>query len=66
MEGDTLTAYLVGYGEADIAAGNYWYVNLTVEKDGDSKTLIGKKEFPAAKSLEPGKMYRLPLALEYN
>ena len=64
LEGDTLTAYLVGYGEADIAAGNYWDVNLTVEIDGDSKILTGKKEFPAAKSLEPGKMYRLNLALE--
>lgn len=66
LEGNTLTAYVVGYGKADIAAGNYWCVNLAIDKDGSIITLTGKKEFPAAKSLEPGKMYRLPLTLEYN
>ena len=64
LVGNTLTVYIVGHGEKEIAEGNYWEISVPSYLDGESYHLVGKKEFPAGKTLEPGKMYRLNLELE--
>lgn len=64
MDGNTLTVYIVGHGEKEIEAGNYWEISVSSYLDGEYYHLVGKKEFPAAKTLEPGKMYRLNIELE--
>lgn len=64
LEGNTLTAYVVGYGSAEIAEGNYWDISLTTKYEETNVDLCAKHEFLSAKTLEPGKMYRLNLDLE--
>lgn len=64
LEGNTLTAYVVGYGSAEIAEGNYWNISLTTEYADADVDLSAKREFVSAKTLEPGNMYRLNLTLE--
>ena len=64
LEGNTLTAYVVGYGSAEIAEGNYWNISLTTKYEETDVDLCAKHEFLSAKTLEPGNMYRLNLTLE--
>lgn len=64
LVGNTLTAYVVGYGSAEIAAGNYWDISLTTEYEDADFVWSAKREFGSAKTLEPGNMYRLNLTLE--
>lgn len=66
LEGNTLTAYVVGYGSAEIAEGNYWNISLTTEYEETDVDLCAKHEFASAKTLEPGNMYRLNLTLEQS
>lgn len=64
LDGNTITVYLIGYGEVQINEGNYWTISLPSYLGDDYSNLVGKKIFDAAKTLEKGKMYRLNLALE--
>ena len=64
LDGNTITVYLIGYGEVQINEGNYWTISLPSYLGDDYSNLVGKKTFDAAKTLEKGKMYRLNLALE--
>ena len=64
LDGDTITVYLIGYGEVQIDEGNYWTISLPSYLDDEYSELVGKKTFDAAKTLEKGKMYRLNLDLE--
>ena len=66
LEGNTLTAYVVGYGSAEIAEGNYWNISLTTEYEDTDVDWSAKREFLSAKTLEPGNMYRLNLTLEQS
>ena len=64
LDGNTITVYLIGYGEVQINEGNYWTISLPSYLGDDYSNLVGKKTFDAAKTLEKGKMYRLNLDLE--
>ncbi len=64
LAGNTVTAYFVGFGEREMAEGNYWEISLTAYLGGEYTHLVGKKTFTSAKTLEPGKMYRLSATLE--
>lgn len=64
LEGNTLTAYVVGYGSAEIAKDNYWYIDLATEYGDTEVDLRAKNVFQAAKTLEPGKMYRMNATLQ--
>ena len=64
LDGNTITVYLIGYGEVQINEGNYWTISLPSYLGDEYSELVGKKTFDAAKTLEKGKMYRLNLALE--
>lgn len=55
---------MVGHGEKEIAEGNYWEISVPSYLDGEYYHLVGQKDFPAVKTLEPGKMYRLNIDLE--
>ncbi|MBR4977620.1 MAG: hypothetical protein IKY95_01550 [Bacteroidales bacterium] len=64
LDGNTMTVYLIGYGEIQINEGHYWTISLPSYLGDEYSELVGKKTFDAAKTLEKGKMYRLNLALE--
>ena len=64
LDGNTITVYLIGYGEVQINEGNYWTISLPSYLGDDYSNLVGKKTFDAAKTLEKGKMYRLSATLE--
>lgn len=64
LDGNTITVYLIGYGEVQINEGDYWTISLDSYLDDEYSELVGKKTFDAAKTLEKGKMYRLNLILE--
>ncbi len=64
LDGNTITVYLIGYGEVQINEGNYWTISLPSYLGDDYSNLVGKKTFDAAKTLEKGKMYSLNIALE--
>ena len=59
VDGNTLTVYLLGYDEIEIAEGNYLKIELYSPTEG---YYSGKKTL-SANTLEPGKMYRLNLSL---
>ena len=64
LAGDTITVYLIGYGEVQINEGDYWNISLPSYLGYEYSELVGKKTFDAAKTLEKGKMYRLSATLE--
>ena len=64
LAGNTVTAYFVGFGEREMAKDNYWEISLTAYLGGEYTHLVGKKTFTSAKTLEPGKMYRMSAILE--
>ena len=64
LDGNTITVYLIGYGEVQINEGNYWTISLPSYLGDDYSNLVGKKTFDADKTLEKGKMYRLSATLE--
>lgn len=63
LEENTMTLYMVGHGTHEMEVGDYWSISLPSYLSAEYHHLVGTKTFSSARTIEPGKMYRLNLTL---